>query len=193
MKNVLIIDTSIGATLVALVSAAGVDVSERKPAAGTNTSQNIIPHIDAVLSARGLTVADVPYVAVAVGPGSFTGLRIGVSVANAMMTAGKALLPVNLLDMLAYGEEEGTLVALPSRVGFCYTNQGEKSVTEVADAKSVGTEGTGARKVVDRTAYGQRLVRYVLEHLGDAEVQPAVPVYLKKSQAERLREGDNRD
>jgi len=193
MKNVLIIDTSVQVTLVALAWDGGVVIDERAPEVGTNTSKNIIPHIDAVLRKQGLSIDDVDVVAVAVGPGSFTGLRIGVSVANAMMTAGKALLPINLLDMLMDGEEEGTLVALPSRVGFCYTNEGEKSLEDVAAVKSVGVEGTQAQVVLDRKAYGERLVGYVKRHIGEAKEEPAVPVYLKKSQAERLREGDKRD
>ena len=193
MKNTLIIDTSVKATLVAALWDGGIEIDERTPKAGTNTSKNIIPHIDAVLAKCGLKIDDVAVVAVAVGPGSFTGLRIGVSVANAMLTAGKALLPVNLLEMLADGEETGTLVALPSRVGYCYTNEGEKSLEEVAAAKSVGVEGTEARVVLDRKAYGERLVQYVRKHLNEAKEEPAAPVYLKKSQAERLREGDKRD
>jgi tRNA threonylcarbamoyladenosine biosynthesis protein TsaB len=46
---------------------------------GSSGAEALLPCIDAVLGAAGAALADVEAFAVAVGPGSFTGLRIGVS------------------------------------------------------------------------------------------------------------------
>ena len=185
--NALIIDTSEQSTLCVAIAGDAEYVRDMLPHSGSNTSVNIIPMIDGVLTEGALTVDDLHVVAVVVGPGSFTGLRIGVSVANALYTKGIALFGVNLLQMLAEGEGD-VLCALPSRVGYCYTNRGEMSVTDVAQCDSVGTEGTGARRVLSRPQYVAKLIAYVRRHVDDAAHAPVEPLYLKKSQAERLRE-----
>jgi tRNA threonylcarbamoyl adenosine modification protein YeaZ len=52
-------------------------VSER------NQSQELLPKIAALLKANRVKPAELRQVAVNLGPGSFTGLRVGISVANA--------------------------------------------------------------------------------------------------------------
>lgn len=189
MSKILIVDTSVRSTLLVAENEGAVKVIDRVPAAGENTSKNIIPLVDEALASVGLTMGDLDLVAVAVGPGSFTGLRIGVSVVNAFGTTGVKLLGVNLLEMLLEGEDDQTTAALPSRAGYCYTDKGEMSVEEVAALdRSVGVEGTGAKTVLKREAYASRLHTYVKNHAGEAATEPVAPLYLKKSQAERLRE-----
>ncbi len=48
------------------------------------TSQMLLPLIDELLSENNLIPADLSAVEVHTGPGSFTGLRIGISVANTL-------------------------------------------------------------------------------------------------------------
>ncbi len=52
-------------------------VSER------NQSQELLPNIDKLLKANQIKPEQLKWVAVNLGPGSFTGLRVGISVANA--------------------------------------------------------------------------------------------------------------
>jgi tRNA threonylcarbamoyladenosine biosynthesis protein TsaB len=60
-------------------------------------SQLLLPFIDEVLNKKGKTVKDITEIEVNTGPGSFTGLRVGVSVAN---TLGWVLkVPVNGQDV----------------------------------------------------------------------------------------------
>lgn len=57
------------------------------------TSQILLPMIDALLMENKLNIHDITLVTVAKGPGSFTGLRVGITVAN---TLGWLLnIPVN--------------------------------------------------------------------------------------------------
>lgn len=56
-------------------------------------SQRLLPFIDEILERKNKKLADLTEIEVATGPGSFTGLRVGVSVAQAL---GWALnIPVN--------------------------------------------------------------------------------------------------
>lgn len=67
-------------------------------------SETIMPAVDELLSRESLTCADVDLFAVAAGPGSFTGVRIGVCAAKGMAHAtGKPCARVNSLDALAAG------------------------------------------------------------------------------------------
>jgi len=62
-----------------------------------------MPLADRVLQAAGLTLSDIDTFAVSNGPGSFTGLRIGVSAAKGMAFAqGKPVCGVSTLLALAY-------------------------------------------------------------------------------------------
>lgn len=66
-------------------------------------SQKIMPMIDMVLAEAELEVSDIDLFAVSNGPGSFTGVRIGVATINALAHASnKPVVPVNSLESLAY-------------------------------------------------------------------------------------------
>jgi len=47
-------------------------------------SQRLLPFIDEMLKKEGLTLKDITEIQVHTGPGSFTGLRVGVATANAL-------------------------------------------------------------------------------------------------------------
>ena len=64
--------------------------------------QNLTPQIAQVLSDAGVSIDDLSAIAVANGPGSFTGIRIGVSTARALsQVKGVPCVPVSSLEALA--------------------------------------------------------------------------------------------
>jgi len=66
-------------------------------------SETLLPMVDAALTMAGLGLAEMDYVAVTSGPGSFTGLRIGAATAKGLCFGqNKRLIPVPTLDALAY-------------------------------------------------------------------------------------------
>jgi tRNA threonylcarbamoyladenosine biosynthesis protein TsaB len=74
----------------------------RPPAHATD----LMPAVAKVMDAAGLDWNELDAIAVGVGPGSFTGLRIGVTTARALATAsGLAIRPVSSLAALAKGIE----------------------------------------------------------------------------------------
>jgi len=71
----------------------------------------LAPMIDSILSEKGLSVRDCDAVSVSMGPGSYTGLRVGVSTAKGLcFGAGIPLLATGSLDTLVWTAIEGTMV-----------------------------------------------------------------------------------
>ena len=71
---------------------------------GTHHSERLLPMGQQALKDTGLTIGELDGVAVASGPGSFTGLRIGMSTAKGLcMGAGLPIMAVSTLAGLALG------------------------------------------------------------------------------------------
>lgn len=88
----LFIDTSNSERIVV-----GLDVERFETDAREEKSQKLLSFIDELLKKKGKKIQDIIEIEVNTGPGSFTGLRVGVSVAN---TLGWALgVPVNGRDL----------------------------------------------------------------------------------------------
>ena len=87
-------------------------------------SANLMPMVDAALSASGMNLGDIDRVAVVVGPGSFTGVRIGVSTVKALAHgAGKPCVAVNALEAMAAGIADFSGIVCPiqdARAGQVY-------------------------------------------------------------------------
>lgn len=68
---------------------------------GMTHSENLLPLIDGALTAGGYTLPDVDLIAVSAGPGSFTGVRIGVATVKGLAYSGdKPVCGVSTIDAL---------------------------------------------------------------------------------------------
>jgi tRNA threonylcarbamoyladenosine biosynthesis protein TsaB len=68
------------------------------------SAQSLLPAVKNLLAAAGWRPADVQLVAVSIGPGSFTGLRVGVTTAKVFAYAvGADVLAINTLEAVAAG------------------------------------------------------------------------------------------
>lgn len=77
-------------------------------------SEKIMPMIDSVLKDSELDISDIDLFAAANGPGSFTGLRIGVSTIKALAhAANKPTVGVSTLEGLAYNISESDGIISP--------------------------------------------------------------------------------
>jgi tRNA threonylcarbamoyladenosine biosynthesis protein TsaB len=155
--------------------------------------------VESVLRLCGLSSSDIGAIAVSVGPGSFTGVRIGCATAKGLAwSAGAKVIPVSSLEAVAYSSYSSntrpgvTLSAeIDARNGFIYNAlfRSGRHVTElrrltpdrvisrVELAQTAESFATGS----DVTAWGVILAA-IGKPFGDAE-----PVYLRQSQAERLQ------
>jgi len=77
-------------------------------------SEQMMPLLDSLLSHLELKMSDIDLIGVSVGPGSFTGIRIGVAAANAMaMALDIPVVGISSLEAMAYtaGETAYTIVS----------------------------------------------------------------------------------
>ena len=99
--NILMIDTSGPACGVAL-SRDGRLVCEMALSSGLTHSQRVAPMMDAALEMSGMTLEDVDLFGAVTGPGSFTGVRIGVTTVKALAYAQKKpCIAIDALEALA--------------------------------------------------------------------------------------------
>ena len=89
------------------------DVVEVVPLAGGTFSAQLVPQIAALLAQLGFSKQDIGAFAVASGPGSFTGLRVGLAAIKALAEVlGKPIAAVSLLEAVAIaGRARGRVVA----------------------------------------------------------------------------------
>ena len=99
--NILMIDTSGPACGVALMKD-GALCYEAQLVSGRTHSQRVMPMVDTALEMSETAIGDIDLFGAVLGPGSFTGVRIGVSTVKALAhAAGKPCIGVDALHALA--------------------------------------------------------------------------------------------
>ena len=134
--NILAIDTSSPVASVAFMSD-GKLVAEYIINNGKTHSQIVVPLISDMLSKAGADFKSIDVFATSLGPGSFTGLRIGVATAKTFAQAeSKKIIGVSALDGLFSGVADKSLVVCPiidARRGNVYNaiyENGEKVTSD---------------------------------------------------------------
>ena len=133
------------------------DVIEVVPLAGGTFSAQLVPQVAALLSKHGFTKRDIDAFVAASGPGSFTGLRVGLAAIKALAEIlGKPIAAVSLLEVLALaGGAKGTVcAALDAGRGEVYS--GEYEVAD--DSAQVLGEKLLTKEEFVATARGWKIV-----------------------------------
>lgn len=96
------IDTSTNVGTVAIYSDVKGTLGEISVNINKTHSENIMVMIDELFKLTNTTINDIDKIAVSIGPGSFTGIRIGVAVAKGLASATNCkIVGVNELDIIA--------------------------------------------------------------------------------------------
>ena len=96
------IDTSTNVGTVAIYSDVKGTLGEISVNINKTHSENIMVMIDELFKLTNTTINDIDKIAVSIGPGSFTGIRIGVAVAKGLASATNCkIVGVNELDVIA--------------------------------------------------------------------------------------------
>ncbi len=200
MSNFLAVDTSSVYLTVAVCNDGKLTVNHVADCA-MNHSVVLMDEIDRALNKAGLSLKDCDFFAAVTGPGSFTGIRIGVSCIKGYAVAlGKRAVGVTTFDMLSYNVNSGCdyLIAIDAAHnnyyvsgygsnGGCNMSPCCMSAEEVAKlGKPV--YGVGEAPLPDYTALDPA------KCLAPAAIKAAEnggslsALYVKKSQAEEERE-----
>ncbi len=154
-------------------------LEERCWGAQTRSGSRLAPVIQELLAIRDLVVNELELIVIANGPGSFTGLRVGLATAKGLAFAhGIPIVPLSTLDILAQQAPllEGQLTAvMPSRRGelfradyirrdfFCqrqndYHCQGEEDFLRslAPETLVIGPPVAGLRELARRLNLGVR-------------------------------------
>ena len=95
-------------------------------------AERLIPEIQTLFQKAGREVKELSAVAIGVGPGSFTGVRVALATARGFgLALNVPVLGVSSLEAYAYGAGEDVLVALDTKRGDFYVAGFDKDLNEV--------------------------------------------------------------
>jgi tRNA threonylcarbamoyladenosine biosynthesis protein TsaB len=137
--TLLAIDTSGEYAVVALADERGVVKASAIFEGRRTLSRRLLSVVDRLLTENSLTLTDVSGFAVGIGPGSFTGLRVGLTTMKTFaQVTDKPIVGINTLDAYAFGiRSEAIIVATPSRRGELYAATYGSGLDQAPFAESV--------------------------------------------------------
>lgn len=141
---ILCLETATPSCSVALVHDGEVLAFEEDPK-GQNHSEKITLFIDSVMNKADVSYSQLDAVAVSMGPGSYTGLRIGVSTAKGLCYAAeKPLIAIDTLHAMAFGGKTkinaGNPVLVPmidARRMEVYAEIFDENINKIEDTKAM--------------------------------------------------------
>ena len=178
---ILCLDTATDICSVALARAAKV-VAYRENSDGNSHARTLLPFVEEVLNEAGVKPQDLTAVAVSMGPGSYTGLRIGTSTAKGLCYALEIpLIAVPTLQIIAAGAAANKDDSDP--VLFCpmldarrmevFTAQYDHNLLPLNDAEAI---------IVDESTFTELLENQQTIFCGNG-AEKCRPLYEKKTNA----------
>ena len=172
----------------------------------SNLSTVFTSTVDNLLNNANININDVEKVYVAVGPGSFTGVRIGLTFAKVLAWSKNIpIVPISSLEVLATGYNNEFLVPiLNARRGYVYAGIYDRDLKPVMDDAYILLDDLKDKLInyqdyvfiscdefeipVSSTIY--RIEDIIKKHFNDPGVNPhsLVPHYIKKTEAEEKLE-----
>lgn len=171
MAKILQIETATQVCSVAL-SIDGNTISIKEEHGQNIHASHVTLFIEEVLKASGLTYQELDAVAVSKGPGSYTGLRIGVSTAKGLCYAlEKPLIAIETLEMMAAGFQIEN-PAYDDLICPMIDARRMEVYTAVFNASLKIINATAA-KIIDETSFADLLAKNKITFLGDGAAKCA--------------------
>lgn len=186
MSNPLIlgIDTSAAHCAAALLRGTDI-VTMRSIAMTRGQAERLMPMLDEMLAQCGVCWGDLARIGVGVGPGNFTGLRIGVSAARGLALAlGIPAIGVSTFQAVSLGEGAPHIAAVAAPRDQVYVQgiDGAQSILTLAEAGALGAPLCYAPEPVELAC---RIARIAATSAPGAA--PA-PLYLRAADAAPARD-----
>lgn len=153
-------------------------------------SSALMPAVDGILVKHNVDVGELDAIGVVVGPGSFTGIRIGVSAMTAVAFAtGAKRIAITAFELIAYNRES-VLAGVDAGHGNLYVatcKNGKVEDMRFVEAKDADTlKGVVFEPLQDSAKTLALVLRDKVERGEFVDV--FVPFYMRKSQAEREKD-----
>lgn len=186
--RLLLMDTCGREGSVALADTEGSSqVIVRESLPGRSSSERLVPVVRGLLAASGWTLRDLTAIVVINGPGSFTGVRVGVSAAKGLSeAAGVPVVAVSRLALLAglSGEEDGRVIAaLDAGRSEFYVGEyvGHRGVREaLMERVEVETVSEGAQVMVCEPTVLEALAGLHPRIVREPVAEDAVPIAIER-------------
>jgi tRNA threonylcarbamoyladenosine biosynthesis protein TsaB len=197
--NLLAFDCAVSGASAAVLRDGGLR-AERVHEGARGQAERLVPLLEEALAAAGLGYADLDALAVTVGPGSFTGIRVGLATARGLMLAtGLPCAAATTLEVLAAAAGppapgEAVTAAVDSRRGDLFVQAFGADLVPLCDAVGEPPEAAarrlarlGARLVLVGDAAGA--LAAALAGAGVAASRPDVPEVPRAAALARLCAG----
>ncbi|MFK7944872.1 MAG: tRNA (adenosine(37)-N6)-threonylcarbamoyltransferase complex dimerization subunit type 1 TsaB [Paracoccaceae bacterium] len=170
------IDTSAGQCAVALV---GKAVTSHAEPMHRGHAEALFPMIEAALAETGGSYDDLTRVAVCTGPGSFTGIRVGVAAARGIaLGCGIPAIGITRFEALADPGLDEETIALPGRAGTIYVQRFAKGAPH------------GEPEIIEGMAEDLLANPRIIARMGAERMPgtPPAPLYLRGADADPPRD-----
>ena len=171
-----------------------------------NLSEKLLPSIKELLDKNNIRVNNLNRIYVSVGPGSFTGIRIGLTVAKVMSWSLKIdIIPISSLEAIASTDSDYNYICpmIDARRGYVYASLYDKELNNIIKDQYIKQEVfTNLLKdykyeIVSYESDNKPILnieKIVAKHVNDKSINPHKlnPIYLKLTEAEEKR-NDNRN
>jgi len=176
-------------------------IDEMKFINDNDLSEKLLPSIKELLSKNNTKINDLNRVYVSVGPGSFTGIRIGVTVAKTIAWALKIdIIPVSSLEVMASVDMDDDICSLvDARRGYVYAGCYDKELNNIFKDEYILLSDLKKKledKKITYLSYDNfdfetgvpdiNITKVIKKHMNDEPLNPHMvnPVYLKRTEAE---------
>lgn len=149
-------------------------------------AERLMPLLQEVMAAAGLSFDDLDAVAVGVGPGNFTGIRIAVSAARGLaLGLGKPAVGVSTLEAQAYGKARPCRAVADAKRGMVYVQDFSDTLgaPRLAEATEL-TDDMPQAGPIDGSALIHTIARIAADRLASGEDIPRpAPLYIRSADA----------
>lgn len=170
---------------------------------GKDMSSSCLTVLDRLLKDQKMEVTDIDLIYVAVGPGSFTGIRVGLTMVKVLAKAlKKKVIPVSSLELLATTEVSSKykVPLMDARRGFVYAGVYDNVLHSVIEDQYISLDELLKKVSIEECtfiSYDQisnfsiikpslSIIEVIKKHKNDDAVDPHMlnPRYLKLTEAE---------
>lgn len=159
-------------------------------------NKNILLFVEDLLSRNGLDFSEIDFFATNVGPGSFTGIRLGIATLNAFhISTRKPLIEYNVFEPIGYFSNKKVEIAINSiQDKYYYAEYENKTLIDIGEKDKSKLSKDAI--ILDKSSISEneiiKTVSLVIQKYQTRQFKTQLaPLYLKKSQAEKEYDSKN--